>query len=144
MAAAMDRIATQEIPRAVIDDPRVDWDPLKNTVARAPAGEVEERPSAQTGLGVKPAVASTEREPDTRYAVLLRTFQAARRTDQDSPFAPTEIDRRFRQDYELPEARVKAVLESILDSRSPQGGGGHPAPAGPGASSRTTSGTAGS
>jgi hypothetical protein len=116
MAAAMDRIATQEIPKAVIDDPRVDWAPLKNTVALAPAAEVEERPAAQTGLGVKPAAASTEREPDTRYAVILKTFQAARRTDEDSPFAPTEIERRFQLDYELPEARVKAVLESILDS----------------------------
>ena len=116
MAAAMDRIATQEIPKAVIDDPRIDWTPQKNTVALAPTAEVEERPAAQTGLGIKVALASTDREPDTRYAVILRTFQAARRTDQDSPFAPTEIDRRFQLDYELPEARVKAVLESILDS----------------------------
>ena len=116
MAAAMDRIATQEIPRGVIDDPRVDWDPVKNTVALAPAAEVEPRPAAQSGPGAKPAVATTDREPDTRFAVILKTFQAARRTDQDSPFAPTEIDRRFNLDYELPEARVKAVLESILDS----------------------------
>ena len=116
MSAAMDRIASQEIPRGVIDDPRVDWDPLKNTVVLAPAAEVEARPAAQSGPGAKPPVATTEREPDTRFAVILKTFQAARRTDRDSPFAPTEIDRRFNLDYELPEARVKAVLESILDS----------------------------
>jgi hypothetical protein len=116
MATAMDRIATQEIPQAVIDDPRVDWDPVKNVVRLAPASEVEERPATQVGRGLAPAVASVEREPDTRYATLLATFRAAQRTDQDSPFAPTEIDRRFRLDYELPEARVRALFEQLLAS----------------------------
>jgi hypothetical protein len=114
--AAMEHIVAQDIPRAVLDDPRLDWDPVKNTVAAAPAGEVEDRPAAQTGKGVPPLVVSTEREPDTRYALLLRNFQAARRTDQDSPFAPTEMDRRFRLDYEIPEARFRALLESIVSS----------------------------
>src|SRR5262249_57011772 len=72
--------------------------------------------AAQTGKGVAPLVVSAEREPDTRYAYLLRNFQAARRTDQDSPFAPTEMDRRFRLDYEIPEARFRALLESIVAS----------------------------
>jgi hypothetical protein len=116
MATAMDRIATQEIPQAVIDDPRVDWDPVKAVVRLAPASEVEERPATQVGPGLAPAVASVEREPDTRYATLLATFRAAQRTDQDSPFAPTEIDRRFRLDYELPEARVRALFEQLLAS----------------------------
>jgi hypothetical protein len=114
--AAMEHIVAQDIPRAVLDDPRLDWDPVKNAVAAAPAGEVEERPAAQTGRGVPPLVVSTEREPDTRYALLLRNFQAARRTDRDSPFAPTEMDRRFRLDYEIPEARFRALLESIVSS----------------------------
>ena len=116
LRAAIERIVTQEIPRAVIDDPRLDWDPVKNAVAAAPAGEVEPRPSAQTGKGVTPLAVSSEREPDTRYAMLLHNFQAARRTDQDSPFAPTEMDRRFRLDYEIPEARFRALLESIVAS----------------------------
>ena len=116
LRAAIERIVTQEIPRAVIDDPRLDWDPVKNVVAAAPAGEVEPRPASQTGKGVAPLVVSTEREPDTRYAQLLRNYKAARRTDQDSPFAPTEMDRRFRLDYEIPEARFRTLLESIVSS----------------------------
>ena len=116
MTAAIDRIVAQEIPRAVIDDPRLDWDPVKNTVAAAPAQEVEERPAAQTGRGVSPPVVSADREPDTRYALLLQNFQAARRTDQDSPFARTEMERRFQLDYEIPEARFRALLESVLTS----------------------------
>lgn len=114
--AAMERIVAQEIPRAVIDDPRLDWDPVRNVVAAAPAAEVEPRPATQTGKGVAPLVASADREPDTRYALLLRNFKAARRMDQDSPFAPTEMDRRFQLDYEVPEARFRALLESIVAS----------------------------
>jgi hypothetical protein len=107
---------TQEIPRAVIDDPRLDWDPVKNTVVAALTGDVEPRPASQTGKGVPPLVVSAEREPDTRYAHLRRNFQSARRLDQDSPFAPTEMDRRFRLDYEIPEPRFRALLESIVSS----------------------------
>jgi len=116
LRAAIERIVTQEIPRAVIDDPRLDWDPVKNTVVAAPTGDVEPRPASQTGKGVPPLVVSAEREPDPRYAHLRRNFQSARRLDQDSPFAPTEMDRRFRLDYEIPEPRFRALLESIVSS----------------------------
>ena len=116
LRAAIERIVTQEIPRAVIDDPRLDWDPVKNTVVASPAAAVEPRPASQTGKGVPPLVVSAEREPDTRYAHLLRNFQSARRLDKDSPFAPTEMDRRFRLDYEIPEPRFRALLESIVSS----------------------------
>jgi hypothetical protein len=116
LRAAIERIVTQEIPRGVIDDPRLDWNPVKNTVAAAPAGDVEPRPASQTGKGVPPLVVSAEREPDTRYAHLSRNFQSARRLDRDSPFAPTEMDRRFRLDYEIPEPRFRALLESIVSS----------------------------
>jgi len=116
LRAAIERVVTQEIPRAVIDDPRLDWDPVKNTVVASPAAEVEPRPAAQTCKGVAPVVVSAEREPDSRYAHLLRNFQAARRMDRDSPFAPTEMDRRFQLDYEIPEARFRALLESIVSS----------------------------
>lgn len=116
LVAAMNRIVTQEIPAAVIDDPRLDWDPVANTVRLAPAADVEERPASQTGAGVRPASANGEREPDTRYARLLENFQAARLTDADSPFARTEIDRRFQLDTEIPEARIKALLEQVLSS----------------------------
>jgi hypothetical protein len=116
LVGAMNRIVAQEIPAAVIDDPRLDWDVLRNTVRVSPPAEVEERPAAQTGRGTSPASASAEREPDTRYALWLGNFQAARRTDADSPFARTEIDRRFQLDTEIPEARIRALLEEVLSS----------------------------
>src|SRR5437879_454624 len=37
----MERIVTQAIPQAVIDDPRVDWNPATNTVTASPAETVE-------------------------------------------------------------------------------------------------------
>lgn len=112
---AMERIVAQEIPKAVIDDPRVDWDPFANTVRLAPP-EVTETPRPEQGKRAAQPAASTEREPDTRYAMLLGTFRAARQLDRDSPMAPTEIDRRFQLDSELPEARVEALLRAVVSS----------------------------
>ena len=37
----MERIVTQTIPLAVINNPRVDWDPAKNTVTATPAAELD-------------------------------------------------------------------------------------------------------
>src|SRR4029077_15378058 len=41
---------------------------------------------------------------------------ASRKADPYSPTAPTLIDRRFQEDREIPEARVKAMLEQVLSS----------------------------
>src|SRR5215469_3299359 len=71
LRAAIERIVTQEIPQAAIDDPRLDWDPVKNILSAAPAAEVEERPAGQGKSGGVLKV-SAAREPDTRYALLLR------------------------------------------------------------------------
>ncbi len=112
----MERIVTQSIPQGVIDDPRVDWNPATNTVTKAPPEEVEtEQMKAQGKRPDQPKVAN-DREPDTRYAVLLADFRAARRLDEDSPMARTEIDRHFQLDDELPEQRVRALLTQVLDS----------------------------
>ncbi len=113
--AAMNRIVTQSIPQSVIDDPRVDWDPVANTVALAPAEETE-TPSASQGKRAAVATASASPEPDTRYEMLLGTFKAAKESDLDSPLAATEIDRRFQLDSELPEQRVVQLFEQILGS----------------------------
>ncbi len=115
LVVAMNRIVTQEIPVAVIDEPRLDWNPVANTVHLAPVGEVEARPASQTA-GERKLAVDTAREPDTRYAMLLETFRAARLTDRDSPLAPTEIDRRFQLDSEIPEARIQALLEAVASS----------------------------
>ncbi len=112
----MERIVTQTIPRGVIDDPRADWNPASNAVTASPPEEVEtEQMKAQGRRPARPSI-SDDREPDTRYAVLLANFRAARQLDPDSPMAPTEIDRHFQLDDEIPEQRVRALLMQILES----------------------------
>lgn len=105
----MERIVTQTIPASVVNNPGVDWNPFTNEVRPADAGDIDgpSRPS----LGV-----SGSPEPDTRYAVLLRTFQASKLADPFSPTAPTLIDRRFNEDRQIPEARVKEMLVSVCTS----------------------------
>lgn len=96
----MERIVRQEIPAAAIDNPDVLWDPMNNTV-RTLQGEA----------------ASTEREPDTRYAKLLDVFKAVRKVDPFSPTEPTFIDRRFNLERQIPEKEVEALLVSVLESQ---------------------------
>ena len=59
---------------------------------------------------------SSEREPDTRYRVLLEAFHAVRKVDPYSPTAPTHIARRFDENREISEGRVKAMFEKALTS----------------------------
>jgi len=112
----MERIVTQTIPKGVIDDPRVDWNPATNTVTAAPPDEVETEQMKAQGKRPQVPVVSSDREPDSRYAVLLADFRAARQVDPDSPMAPTEIDRHFQLADEIPEQRVRALLTQILES----------------------------
>lgn len=105
----MERIVTQTIPEVVIDNPHVDWNPVTNVVSPAAESDVDE--PAPAGMKVTNA-----REPDTRYKVLLGTFQASRLADPYSPTAPTLIARRFDQDREIPEQRVRAMFEAVLSS----------------------------
>jgi len=114
--AAMEHIVAQTVPQSVIDDPRLDWYVDTGRVTAAPADEIETEQMSRQGKRPAQAVAAPDREDDTRYAMLLETFRAARRTDADSPLAPTEIDRRFQFDREIPEAKVKQILESIAAS----------------------------
>jgi len=105
----MERIVTQTIPAAVINNPAVDWNPYTNEVR--PSAAVDFEPPI-------PSVKSVTNSPeaDTRYAILLKTFQASRKADPFSPTAPTLIARRFDEEREIPEARVKAMLEQVLAS----------------------------
>jgi len=104
----MERIVTQTIPQVVINNPGVDWNPYTNEVKPA-----AEKDSEITTSNLAITNAS---EPDTRYAMLLKTFNASRKADPYSPTAPTLIDRRFQEDREIPEARVKAMLEQVVSS----------------------------
>ena len=105
----MERIVTKTIPAAVIDNPHVDWTPATNAVAAAAVKDSGEPPPAALAVSGAP-------EPDTRFAVLLDCFRAVRKADPYSPAAPTHIARRFLEDRQIPEARVKAMLEAVVGS----------------------------
>ena len=104
----MERIVTQTIPAAVINNPGFDWNPFSNEVTVAAVKDSDAATPA-----AKP---SNAREPDTRYATLQKTFFASEKADPYSPTAPTLIARRFDEDREIPEARVRAMLEQVLTS----------------------------
>lgn len=90
----MRRIIAQEIPSAVVDNPKVLWDPETNTVDGAPA----------------------EREPDLRYARWIEVFKALRRYDPYYPAFPSHMARNFGLDVQIPEADVEALLRQVLES----------------------------
>jgi hypothetical protein len=105
----MERIVTQTIPAVVINNPNVDWNPFTNDVKSAEVHDADEAP--MTAVTPK-----NDPEPDTRYEVLLKTFQASRKIDPFSPTAPSLITRRFNEDRQIPEQRMKEMLEQILSS----------------------------
>lgn len=105
----MERIVDQTIPRAVLDNPRVDWNPFTNEVRPSAVKDFKE-----ADVPVKEAAPGPE--PDTRYATLLADFRAVRQADAFSPTAPTFIARKFEEDRQIPEARVKKMLEDVLSS----------------------------
>lgn len=105
----MERIVTQTIPEVVVNNPHVDWSPFTNEVK--PAAVKDSDTPVPAGMKVTNAP-----EPDTRYKVLLNTYLASRKVDPYSPNAPTLIDRRFNENREIPEARVRKMFEDILSS----------------------------
>ncbi|MFY9224780.1 MAG: hypothetical protein WAQ98_19065 [Blastocatellia bacterium] len=105
----MEHIVNQTIPEIVVNNPNVDWNPVTNEVKKAAVKDSE-------GVGKVVDSPTNAPEPNTRYAQLLSTFQAARKVDPYSPTAPTLIARRFEENRELPEARVKAMLEDVVSS----------------------------
>jgi hypothetical protein len=105
----MERIITQTIPRAVIDNPGVDWNPWTNQVEPAARKDSDERGDTHQPVSSAP-------EGDRRYAMLLKTFHAARKADPYSPTAPSLIARRFEEDREIPEQRAQAMLEQVVSS----------------------------
>ncbi len=106
----MERIVTQSIPAAVIDNPNLDWNPFTNKVTVAEAGTVEA--DAPAGKTKEP---SDAREPDTRFEQVRRHLAAGRAIDPYSPIAPSVIERAFDA-AEMPEDRVRKLLVEILES----------------------------
>ena len=109
IAQVMERIVTQSIPAAVIDNPHLDWAPFANSVKPTTVRDSDRPAPAQ-------AVADAAREPDARYQRLLDVYRAVRLADPYSPSAPTHIARRFEEDRELPEARVEQMLVGVLSA----------------------------
>jgi len=105
----MERIITQTIPQVVVNNPAVDWNPWTNEVKIATEHDSDSGNTQYGNLTNAP-------EPATRYAMLLKTYQAARKVDPYSPTAPTLMARRFDEDREVPEQRVKAMLEQVVTS----------------------------
>ena len=106
----MERIVTQTIPAVVVDNPSVDWNPVTNEVKPAAVKDYEGEPKT------KAADVNNKPEPNRRYEVLLSTFHAAQKIDKYSPSAPSLVQRRFEEDREIPEARVKQMFEQVLSS----------------------------
>ncbi|MBW2527835.1 MAG: hypothetical protein JRI23_26880 [Deltaproteobacteria bacterium] len=102
LAQVMERIITSEIPQAVIGSGELEWDPVQNQV-RADAGE---------------AWRTAEREPDRRYEHLLSVYRAYREVDPHFPSLPTHMARSFALDREIPEGRMRAMLEGVLESET--------------------------
>ncbi|MBZ5537914.1 MAG: hypothetical protein LAO31_18315 [Acidobacteriia bacterium] len=101
----MERIVTQTIPGIAVNNPDVDWNPSSNVVTPV---DGKSRAESEASFNAP--------EPNTRYAKLLLTFQASRKVDPYSPTAPTLIARRFDENREIPEVRVKAMLEQVVSS----------------------------
>jgi hypothetical protein len=105
----MERIVDQTIPEVVVDNPHVDWNPFTNEVKTAAA--------ADSDIPAPPGMEITgDAEPDTRYAHWLNCYKAAKLIDPYSPTAPTHIARRFDEDREIPEERVREMLEMVASS----------------------------
>lgn len=105
----MERIVDQTIPRVVIDNPHVDWNPYTNDVFPAAVKDSELPVPEEMEISSSP-------EPDARYRMLFSTYLAARRVDPYSPSAPTHIARRFDEDREIPEERVEEMFVQIVSS----------------------------
>jgi len=99
----MERIVDHSIPETVIDNPNVDWNPYTNEV----------RPAAEKDGDHK---SEHKQTTASRYAAILDTFHASKLVDPYSPTAPTHIQRSFDEGRQIPEARVRAMLEEILSS----------------------------
>jgi hypothetical protein len=107
IARVMDRIVTQTIPAAVIDNPQLDWNPETNAVTASPVKDLSPAPG-------RPSTPSPERENDERYRAWRAIYLAERQADAHSPDNPTFPARRFNVSREMPEKEVRGLLEAVL------------------------------
>ena len=94
----MKKIITQEIPKEVINNPDLKWNPATNKLYQ----------------DSKELVQSVN--PIPRYQMLLNNFKAVRAIDAYSPNYPTYIKRKFELELEIPEADVEKLFITVLSS----------------------------
>jgi hypothetical protein len=99
----MEKIIRQEIPKSVINNPDLDWTPSTNKVTLA----------ASAKPGVK---ADNTVEPNTRYEIWQNIFKAEQEVDKYYPQLPTMMDRKFKEEREIPETQFEELLKTILSS----------------------------
>ncbi len=99
----MEKIILQEIPKSVINNPDLDWTPSENKVTLSPNAKA----------GTK---ADNTAEPNTRYEMWQNIFKAEMEVDKYYPHLPTLMDRKFKEEREIPEAQLEELLKSILSS----------------------------
>ncbi len=92
--AIMLHIINQQIPAAVINNPKVTWDPHANLVDGK----------------------QSEREDDVRYRYLQEVFKAEKMLDPYYPGMTSVIDRRFNLEREIPEKDFVDLLKAVLSS----------------------------
>ena len=95
----MKRIITQEIPKDVINNEDLIWNPYKNEVYKKNNEKIK-----------------FEREPDTRYEHLLSYFKVLKENDQYSPYYSTYIKRAFEQSMELRQEFVEKLFKELVSS----------------------------
>jgi hypothetical protein len=94
----MKHIIAQDIPKEVINNPNMKWNPDNNKVF-SEAGEVKTSP-----------------EPNTRYWHLLNNYKALREVDKLSNEMGTYIDRKFNGEYEIPQKDIEDLFVSFVSS----------------------------
>ncbi len=99
----MEKIITQEIPKLAINNPDILWTPSKNTITPKSPDKSNEN------LDNSP-------EPNTRYEMWMNVFKAQQEIDKYYPHLPTHMDRKFKEEREIPEEQFEELLKSILTS----------------------------
>ena len=94
----MERIVTQEIPAAVVNNPAYDWAPYSNRTWKD--GREVSLPS----------------EKDVRYSHMVNQFHAFQELDRWCPAMPTAIVRNFEGSLEISDAEVEALFIRLLTS----------------------------
>ena len=96
----MSRIIDQDIPKEVINNPGLIWEPYSNKVFN-------------NGKEI-----ACKSEPDTRYQQIINNFKAELSKDAYSPEMNTFILRKFSGEMEIPQKEVEELFDTYL--RSPQ------------------------